>query len=327
MKILITGAAGFIGSHIAERLVHEHTVFGIDDYNDYYAQELKRLNVESIPGTISINEASINTKDTVTSLIQDVKPEYIIHCAARAGVRASVQEPLLYSQTNILGTQNILEAVRIHSPGTKCIILSSSSVYGVQETVPFHEEMIPNPQSPYGATKYAMELVVKQYYDFYGVKSAIVRPFSIYGPRGRVDMAPLLIIRSAETGKPFIQFGSNEDNKRDWTYIDDFVDGIISLINNYHFSTFEIFNFGNSHPIGIDDFVEMSKDRIKEYLGKDLEVEQQERSKEELPITYASIKKAMTAIGYEPKISFEEGLQKLYEYYEKNRSLYQHIFS
>lgn len=332
MKILLTGAAGFIGSHIAERLLQErYTILGLDNFDSYYHRSLKELNLQAVQKTPTTNnyfafiDCDILNYDKVSSLIEDIQPDIIIHCAARAGVRSSVQQPRTYMQINVTGTQNLLEAVRLHSPKTRFITLSSSSIYGIQAETPFHEEQHPNPLSPYGASKYAMELIIKQYALFYDIQTAVVRPFSIYGPRGRIDMAPFLVIRAGETGKTFVQFGKNSDNKRDWTYIDDFVHGIHMLVENKPKELYDIFNFGNSTPIGIDDFIQTHTELLQKYFKIKLDLKKQKRSREELPITYADITKA-EKYGYQPKTKFAEGLEKLYQFYRANRAHYQAIW-
>lgn len=327
--IVITGAAGFIGSHISETLLHAgHKIVCLDNLNDYYPPELKKHNLSLLQKFESFEFVKLDIEDQegVNKIIQTYKPEFLIHCAARAGVRASVQAPFQYTKTNIVGTQVILEALRLYSPQTKSIILSSSSVYGIQATTPFVETMHPNPQSPYGATKYAMELITKQYHDFYNLPIAIVRPFSIYGPRGRIDMAPLLITKAAETGEVFKKFGTNTDNKRDWTYINDFVSGITGLIDHFSFSTFEVFNLGNSTPMGIDDFMSIMQKNIKQYLGKDITIEEHPRGKEDVPITFADVTKAQQYLQYNPQTSLEEGIQKMFAFYNENRELYLSVF-
>lgn len=328
-KIIVTGAAGFIGSHVAETLLRaEYQVIGLDNLNDYYFPDLKRLNLarlEKYPGFAS-RQLDIVDRQQVLPLIKKAKPLFLIHAAARAGVRASVRNPLVYTETNVFGTHVLLEAVRRESPDTKVILLSSSSVYGPQSEVPFREGMIPKPQSPYALSKYLMELLAQHYYQFYRVRLVVIRPFSIYGPRGRPDMAPFLLIRAAERGEDFTQYGCNADNQRDWTYVDDFVAGVSRLMEHFHFSSFEIFNFGNGQPVGIDDLVKLEKKMIKKYLGKELRVVKEPRSREELPITYADIGKAHKLLGYGPQTDLERGLVELFSDYVKRRESYRRIF-
>jgi nucleoside-diphosphate-sugar epimerase len=325
-KILITGVAGFIGSHIAEKLLKKgYAVDGLDDLNDYYSPKIKEFNLSFLQkyDLFKFKHLDILSQKEIYEIIEKGKYDYLVHCAARAGVRASVADPLIYSKTNIIGTQILLEGLRLYSPDTKSILLSSSSVYGIQKKSPFSEEMMPNPTSPYGASKYSMELMAKQYSSFFDLSLVIVRPFSIYGPRGRVDMAPFLMVNSAENGRPFIKYGTNEDNKRDWTYIDDFVDGILKIIN-HGFRGYELVNLGNNDPIGIDDFVDHSRKMIREYLKKDLSVIEKPRSKEELPITFADINKAKKLFGYAPQTDFEKGFELFIKYYLDNKDKYHH---
>ncbi|PIR63843.1 MAG: epimerase [Candidatus Pacebacteria bacterium CG10_big_fil_rev_8_21_14_0_10_40_26] len=322
---IVTGCAGFIGSHISEALIADrnNSVIGIDNFNDYYSPKIKESNIQKLLTSTQFKLHKIDLKNTekVEALIKRIKPDFIIHCAGMAGVRNSIQNLLTYTQNNILATQNILEAIRISQLDTKIVLLSSSSVYGIQEKTPFVENMVANPSSPYGVSKFAMELLAKEYSNHYDMKIAIVRPFSIYGPRGRVDMAPFLIIKAAIQGKPFYQFGTNE-NKRDWTYIDDFVDGVTGLTKKWSFKTFEVFNLGNNTPVGIEDFISISKKLIGEKLNLDLTVLHKERGSEELPITFANIDKSHNLIGYTPKIKLEDGLNEFYTYFKKYRGVY-----
>lgn len=326
MKYLITGAAGFIGSHISEMLLKDtkNKVFGLDNLNDYYAPKIKVQNLKVLKSNSAFKFIKTDLEDLkqTSKTLVDINPDIVIHCAARAGVRSSIHQPLLYTHTNILGTQNLLHSLKDLSSNVKVILLSSSSVYGEQKEAPFVETMIPSPTSPYGATKRAMEILAEQYFLHYGLQIAVVRPFSIYGPRGRVDMAPFLIIQAAEKNKTFFQFGTNENNKRDWTYIEDFAEGVIQLSQLDKYDSYEVYNLGNSQPIGIEDFITTSQKMLKKHLGTNLSVKKTDRGKEELPLTYANIEKAKKTFGYNPKISYEEGLEKLYKYYVENKKLY-----
>lgn len=328
-KILITGVAGFIGSHLAERLIqNKYRITGIDNLSNIYPDSLYKYNLSLLTkyNNFCFSKLDILDRKVIDSLIKKVKPNFIVHCAAKTGIRESLLNPLSYTNTNIIGTQTILEAIRLYSPETKTIILSSSSVYGIQDKLPLTESMSPNPISPYGFSKYAMELLAQQYYNLFNLKIVIVRPFSIYGPRGRINMAPFIAIKSAETGLPFVKFGYNDDNKRDWTYIDDFTDGILKIINKNLFQSYEIFNLGNSKPIGIDDFVRLIKKMTKLYLNKKFQVIEKPRPKSDISITFAHINKAKKLFNYSPKINLAEGLKKLFEDYRKNRQIYKNYF-
>lgn len=321
MKILVTGAAGFIGSNISERLLKEgYGVIGVDINNNNLAKF--NLSFSDRFKKFKYKKINILDKKAVFSLIEEIKPDFLIHCAAKAGVRKSLKNPLIYAETNIIGTQNLLEGLRLYSQKTKSIILSSSSVYGLQEKNYFSEDMIPNPQSVYGVSKYTMELIAKQYYDFYKLPLIIVRPFSVFGPRGRLDMAPFLILKAAEKNETFIKFGNNKNNKRDWTFIDNFVNGILLMIKKKDFVEFEIINLGNGKPIGIDDFISIEKEFIKKYVGKKIKIKKGIRKKEELPLTSANLNKAISMFKYKPEINFEQGMIKFFEYYIKYRKFY-----
>jgi nucleoside-diphosphate-sugar epimerase len=324
-NIFITGVAGFIGSSIAKKQLEKgYSVIGIDNLNNYYSpvvklNNLKRLNKYS---NFKFSKCDINKEEDIDNIVKENKPDYIVHCAALAGVRASAKRPLSYYKTNINGTANILEAIRVNMEKSKVILLSSSSIYGIQENVPFTEKMIPNPLSPYGSSKAAMETVAKNYADFFGMKIAVIRPFSIYGPCGRPDMAPFLAVMAAEKGEIFEQFGTSIDNARDWTYIDDFTNGVMLMIENHDFQKYEVFNFGSSKPIGIDEFTRVMAKYIKKYLKKDLIIKKTKRASIELPITFANIELAKQKFGFSPTVSFEEGIKNFLEYYKNNRHLY-----
>jgi UDP-glucuronate 4-epimerase len=324
-KILITGAAGFIGTHLCKRFLNNGCqVVGIDYLEGNSFHPMRKFNLSFIPESPDFRFVDLNilNQALITAVIEGEQPDFLIHTAAKAGVRMSVKQPLLYTKTNILGTQYILEAIKNTSPKTKTILFSSSSVYGVQDKAPFKETMHPNPSSPYAATKYSMEQISRQYSQFYNLPQLVVRPFSIYGPLGRTDMAPFLVIKAAEQNKAFTQFGHNKDNKRDWTYINDFVSGIQAVIDKHQFNSWEVVNLGNNTPVGIDDFVEATKEKINQHLDKELKVEYGPRGKEELPLTYADISKAEKLFGYQPETSFEAGIENLIKFYKKHRKYY-----
>lgn len=327
-NIIITGAAGFIGSQLSNRFIKKNNqIIGIDYFkNDQFADiKKKRLSYLTKNKNFKYLRLDILNNDKMIELVKSEKPTFLIHCAAKTGVRASVKNPLEYFKVNVLGTQVILEAFRQYSPKTKLILFSSSSVYGLQDKMPFSEEMQPNPQSPYGVTKYLMEIIAKCYFDFYQLSLVIVRPFSVYGPWGRLDMAPFLIIKSARKNLPFIQYGDNNNNKRDWTYIDDLIDGTISIANFFSFNTFEIFNLGSGKTIGINDLLQCSKKLLNKYLKKEIKVITKPKNQEELPLTLASINKSRKILGYKPKVNLEKGLNLYYLHYLKFSKFYDKI--
>lgn len=326
-KILITGAAGFIGFHLSERfLSKDFYVIGIDNLSGHYPKSVYQdtLNLLEKHKKFYFQNINVLNEKEMFLLINKQKPDFLIHSAAKTGVQKSITNPLIYTKTNILGTQILLEALRLYSPKTKTILLSSSSVYGKQDNLPLTEKMTPHPISPYGFSKYCMELIAKQYHNLYKIPIVIIRPFSIYGPSGRLDMAPFLVIEAAENEKPFIKYGNNENNQRDWTYIDDFVDEITKIVENYPFRSFEIFNFGNGRPVGVDQFVSITKRLIKKYLNKNLKIIQKTMRDFEMRSNYASIKKAKKVLKYIPKIDFKEGFERFLQYYVQNR---RHRFS
>lgn len=328
-SVLVTGAAGFIGSHISEALLKNGiSVVGIDSVNRYYSPLLKKHNIRLLQSYNSFQFYKINIEsaDAIHDLFKTVQPEFVIHCAARAGVRASISNPQAFAKTNIIGSKNILESVKQYSPNSRVILLSSSSVYGLQKQSPFVETMELNPISPYAVTKRAMEKLARNYHDQYGLQAAVLRLFSVYGPRGRMDMAPFLAIQHAELGIPFEMYGTNENNKRDWTYITDVVESVMSIIDHFPQKGFEIFNIGSGHPIGIEDFVNILSEKLKNNLDVELLTYQKEKPLEDMPITFADVSKAMRHFGYLPRISFSEGIEKTIRYYQQNRSMYLQIF-
>jgi len=317
-KVIITGAAGFIGSHLSERLLSKNFyVIGFDNLSCSYPKSVYQntLNLLRKYKNFYFQNGNILNQKTVSLLIKKQRPDFLIHCAAKTGVRESMISPFIYTKTNILGTQVLLEALRLYSSKTQTILLSSSSVYGKQDKFPLTEEMIPNPISPYGFSKYAMELLAQQYFGLFKIPIVIIRPFSIYGPRGRFDMAPFLVIKAAEVGRSFLKYGSDKNNQRDWTYIDDFVDGIIRIVENYPFHSFEVFNLGNEKPMGIDQFMSITKRLIKKYLNKELKVIQKPKRDFEMTSNYSSINKAKRILKYNPNINFKEGFEKLLQNY------------
>ena len=305
MQILVTGGAGFIGSHLCERLLSEgHTVSIIDDLNNFYSPNAKLANLQSIRchGPITFYRGSITDEAHVAEAFQESRPEVVIHLAARAGVRPSLEEPLLYGHTNVQGTITLLEASRKF--GTKKFIFaSSSSIYGVANQVPFSEEDAVNlPVSPYAATKIAGEKIGFTYSHLYGLSVVCLRFFTVYGPRQRPDLAIRKFITRIDRGQPIPVFGDGSSG-RDYTFVNDTVQGLMGALA--YDCSYDVFNLGNSHPVKLLTLIRA----IEEGLGKKAEIDWLPDQPGDVPITYADISKARKLLGYNPRTSLSEGIE------------------
>lgn len=316
MKILVTGAAGFIGSHTAARLLTEgHHVIGVDNLNDYYNPAWKQENLDSLtPNTnFTFYQQDILDYAGLDQIIKDHQPESIIHLAARAGVRPSIEQPLLYQQVNVQGTTQIFELARQHHI-PQVIYASSSSVYGNQSKVPFSEtDPCNQPISPYAATKRATELLAHTYSHLFGLQTIGLRFFTVYGPAGRPDMAPYLFTEAILTGKPIKQFGDGS-TARDYTFIDDIVEGIIACLQLKQPGS-EIINLGNNTPVKLSEFIAL----LEKITGHKAQINQVEMQPGDVTQTYADISKAQKLLGYQPQVSFEAGLARFVEWYKAQR--------
>lgn len=307
MKILVTGCCGFIGSHTCEKLLNlGHDVVGIDIMNDYYDVKIKERNLgilNKYPNFKFYKEDICDTKK-----ISEFKPEKVCHLASMAGVRGSIKNPSLYEKINIGGFINILEEC-MKTNVKQLVFASSSSVYGLTKTVPFKENMlIDTCNSPYACSKISMEIFAKTYHQLYGLKCIGLRFFTVYGPRGRLDMAPYKFINNISKGIPIEKFGDGTSS-RDYTFIDDIVEGIISALNNEKNRNFEIYNLGNSHPINLNDFISI----CEEVVGKKAIVIQKDNQLGDVSHTYACIEKAYNDLNYKPQISLKEGLIEFFK--------------
>ena len=308
MKIIVTGCAGFIGSHTTETLLKNgHSVLGIDNMNDYYDVKKKVKNIEILEKYENFNW--INDDIRTTTIIKDFgsNTDKICHLASMAGVRYSIQHPKLYVDVNINGFINILEQAR--KVGIKQIVYaSSSSVYGLNKKIPFNEnDEILTPNSPYACSKLAMELYAKTYSQLYNLNTIGLRFFTVYGPRGRPDMAPYKFIKSIHEGKSFEKYGDGSSS-RDYTYVDDIVSRIIASIENKKNVKCEIYNLGNNSPITLNNFINV----CEKITNKKAIYKQINNQLGDVPHTYADISKAQKDLNYMPKIKLEEGLKKTY---------------
>ena len=302
--VLITGAAGFIGSHLCERLLDEGlSVVGVDNFDDFYDPQIKRDNISDClkNKNFQLIEADIRDRATMDKAVGNV--EIIVHLAARAGVRPSIAEPLLYSDVNINGTMVLLEAANKHKVG-KFIFASSSSVYGNNEKVPFSEDdNVDFPISPYAATKKACELICHTYHHLCGIDLTCLRFFTVYGPRQRPDLAIHKFSKLIEQDKPIPVFGDGS-MMRDFTYIDDIIEGIIASMSKC--KGFNIYNLGESQPISVNDLI----GEIEKALGKTAIREYIPLQPGDVNRTFADITKAARELGYNPSTPIRDGLAK-----------------
>ena len=317
MNFLVTGGAGFIGSHVCERLLRDgHHVWVFDDLNDFYDPQIKRQNlreIQSLAKPFEFIPGDITDAAALGELFSSVKFDQIIHLAARAGVRPSLEQPALYQRVNVEGTVNLLEAAR--KTGVKKITLaSSSSVYGVNAKVPFGEsDPIFSAISPYAASKLACEALGHVYHHIYKMDVAILRFFTVYGPRQRPDLAIHKFTKLIDAGKPIPVFGDGR-TARDHTHISDIVEGVIACTQREF--GFEIFNLGESETVELSRLIGL----IEAALGKKAVIDRQPMQPGDVPITFANISKARARLGYQPQVKIEQGVKLFAEWYKKGHS-------
>jgi UDP-glucuronate 4-epimerase len=310
MRILVTGGAGFIGSHLVERLLAAgHTVGILDDFNDFYDPQIKQANIAGFAKDVSVHHVDLRDDASVRNLFHRKKFEVIAHLAARAGVRPSIQHPQLYYDTNVTGTLHLLEAARV--TGVKRFIFaSSSSVYGASKTVPFSEDRhLTQTLSPYAATKIAGEFLCSTYSHLYLLRVVALRYFTVYGPRQRPDLAIHQFTRRIHTGQPIEQFGDGT-TRRDYTYIDDVIQGTLAALQ-YQGPLFDIFNLGESETIQLKDLIVA----IENALGKKAKINQLPEQPGDMPLTCADISKARKLLGYKPTTRLNEGLPRFVDWF------------
>jgi len=310
MKVLVTGGAGFIGSHLVERLVEGgYGVDVFDEFNDFYDPRIKWANLYAVRDGIRIHEADIRDVAAVEGIVSRGGYDTIIHLAARAGVRPSIKEPRLYIDTNIVGTYNLLEAARAAGIG-RFISASSSSVYGVIKTAPFREDMaLTETISPYAATKLAAEQLCSNYSHLYGMRTINLRFFTVYGPRQRPDLAIHKFTRLINEGKPIDQFGDGS-TRRDYTYVDDIIQGVMACLT-YEGVLCDVFNLGECQTTTLAELIRA----IEETVGKKAVINKMPEQPGDVPLTYADISKARELLGYNPSTKIREGIPKFVEWY------------
>jgi UDP-glucuronate 4-epimerase len=317
-SILVTGGAGFIGSHLVDRLLAEGDwqVTVVDDFNDFYSPEIKHANIAEHVKSPNYRLVDADIRDTaaLAALFMEYKFDVIVHLAARAGVRPSLTEPKLYAETNINGTLNLLELAREH--GIKQFVFgSSSSVYGVNEKVPFAEDdRIHQPISPYAATKAAGELICHTYSHLYDIRCVCLRFFTVYGARQRPDLAIHKFSRLITEGKPIQMFGDGSA-RRDYTYIDDIIQGVRAAID-YDRSMYEIFNLGESQTIELAELIRL----LERNLDTHAIIDRQPMQPGDVPITFADISKSRELLGYNPTTKIADGIPKFVEWFRESNS-------
>ncbi len=313
MNILVTGGAGFIGSHVCERLLRDgHSVCAFDDLNDFYAPALKQENLRGLQALalpFTFLHGDLADAAAVEEAFASTPFDQVIHLAARAGVRPSLQQPALYQRVNVEGTVNLLEAARARNV-RKVTIASSSSVYGVNAKVPFSEsDPIFSAISPYAASKLACEALGHTYHHVYGMDIAMLRFFTVYGPRQRPDLAIHKFASLISAGKPIPVFGDGS-TARDYTYVTDTVEGILACTRQEF--GFDIFNLGESQTVRLDYLISL----LEKSLGKTANIDRQPPQPGDVPITYADISKARAKLGYNPAVKIEAGIPKFVEWFQ-----------
>lgn len=320
MTILLTGCAGFIGSHTTKALLQKgYNVIGVDNLNDYYNPNWKQQNLDQFKheNNFTFNRLDITDQKALEQIFkkQATQGEPIqktVHLAARAGVRASIEQPHLYQKVNVEGTLNLLELARQFEV-PHFVFASTSSVYGNQKKIPFSEtDPVNEPVSPYAATKKAAEMLCYTYSHLYQLQVTCLRFFTVYGPAGRPDMAPYLFTKAMLSDQPINKFGDGT-TERDYTYIDDIVGGVVTAVEKPF--KFEVINLGNNTPVSLNEFIAT----LEEITGKKAIINQMGMQPGDVEKTFADIAKAQKLLGYKPETSIKDGLAKFVEWYRENR--------
>ncbi|MFZ5863487.1 MAG: NAD-dependent epimerase/dehydratase family protein [Nitrospirota bacterium] len=311
--VLVTGNAGFIGSHLTERLLAlGHAVVGFDNFDPFYDPAIKRRNLATASShpRFTLIEGDLRRREDVDALFVGRRIDRIFHGAARAGVRPSLKDPLLYEDVNVRGTLHLLEAATRHRVGN-FVFASSSSVYGEQKKVPFSEtDPVDHPISPYAATKKACELMCFTYHHLYGLPMTCLRFFTVYGPRQRPEMAIHAFTRAIARGEPLKLFGDGSA-RRDFTYIDDIIAGVIAALDRPH--PYEVINLGESQTVAVRDVIA----RLERLLGTPATVQALPPEPGDVPVTYADVSKAKTLLDYAPSTSIDDGLTRFVAWYRE----------
>ena len=310
-RVLVTGAAGFIGSHLVDRLLAEgREVLGIDNFDPFYERGIKRSNLNAALAhpRFQLMELDIVAAEAVANAVQTFQPQAIAHLAAKAGVRPSLEAPASYAQVNVTGTVHLLDAARKLDPLPRFIYASSSSVYGDRGEPPFREtDAVDHPVSPYAATKKSCELLAHAFHHIYGLPITGLRFFTAYGPRNRPDLAIAKFADRIERGQPIPMFGAG-DTQRDYTYVEDIVDGVVRAIERCR--SHHLYNLGNSEPIALSEMIAA----IGAAVGKTPIIERLPEQPGDVRLTCADISRARDELGYAPATPFAEGLRKYVEW-------------
>lgn len=314
-RVLVTGVAGFIASHVAELLLKEKfEVIGIDNLNDYYPVAYKRKNIENFSRNrgFTFIEGDICNKELLERLFKDKEITHIAHLAARAGVRPSIIDPYIYEEANVRGTLNLLEVAK-DKKIENFVLTSSSSVYGNSKKIPFAENDSATDFaiSPYAATKKATEVLGHTYHHLYGLNINVIRPFTVYGPRGRPDMAPWLFLEATLKGNQITRYGDGS-SRRDYTFINDFARGFVNAI--FRPFGYQIFNLGNSQTVSLAEALET----VSIITGKKQNIIEFPMQPGDVEITFADISKARELLSYSPNTTFKEGMEQFYLWFKQN---------
>jgi UDP-glucuronate 4-epimerase len=318
MRVLITGGAGFIGSHTTERLLAAgHSVTTLDNFNDYYDPAIKRENIRAIRDQITLVEGDLREKEDVERAYAAAPVDAVIHLAARAGVRPSIDQPELYIDTNIKGTFNMLEAAKRHGV-KRFVFASSSSVYGVNKKVPFAEvDPILQTISPYAMTKMAGEQMCSNYSALYDIRTVCLRFFTVYGPRQRPDLAISKFTRLIHEDKPIDRYGDGS-TKRDYTFISDIVDGILGSLDytaKEDAPKCDIFNLGGSQTVTLNEMIAA----IEKALGKEAQINAMPEQPGDVPLTSADVTKASTLLNFKPTTHIDTGIPEFVQWWLEMR--------
>lgn len=314
-RILITGGAGFIGSHVVRCLLAAGAEVGVlDDFNDFYAPEIKRGNLADVLPSIRLAEGDIRDAAAVEAAVAAGRWDAILHLAARAGVRPSISQPGLYAETNVLGTVNVLGAAARHGV-PRVVFASSSSVYGATEEAPFREDApLRRTFSPYAATKVAGEQLCSTFSHLHGLRTVCLRFFTVYGPGQRPDLAIHKFTDRIWKGEPIDQFGDGS-SRRDYTYIDDIVQGVVGALN-YEGALYDVFNLGESQTITLRELIAA----LEAALGRQAVIRRLPEQPGDMPATWADISKARALLGYRPGTKISEGIPRFVEWYRAHQA-------
>ncbi|HTL26510.1 MAG TPA: NAD-dependent epimerase [Burkholderiales bacterium] len=315
MRVLVTGVAGFIGMHCAERLAARgDEVIGLDNLNSYYPVELKEARLARLGGRVRFERLDIADAEALNQLVAETKPERVLHLAAQAGVRYSMENPAAYIQSNLVGFANLLEACRSHPP-QHLVYASSSSVYGANRKLPWSEsDDVDSPISLYAATKRSNELMAHVYSHLFGIPTTGLRYFTVYGPWGRPDMSPVLFAQAIMQGKPIRMFNYG-NMQRDFTYIDDVAEGTLKVLGHVPSGTppWALFNIGNHQPVALPDYISA----LETALGRKAVIEPAPMQPGDVQATYADTKRLAGAVGFSPSTPLEAGLAQFAAWFKR----------